>query len=36
MDAVDHQVRLAARPAGLPTASDWEFTEEPVAEPQDG
>jgi NADPH-dependent curcumin reductase len=33
---VNHQVRLAARPAGLPKASDWQFTEEPVAEPGDG
>jgi NADPH-dependent curcumin reductase len=33
---VNHQVRLAARPLGLPTASDWQFTEEPVAEPGNG
>ena len=32
----NHQVRLAARPQGLPKASDWQFTEEPVAEPADG
>jgi NADPH-dependent curcumin reductase len=36
MDAVNHQVRLAARPVGLPTDSDWDHTEEPVAEPGDG
>ena len=36
MDAVNHQVRLAARPVGLPEPSDWSFTEEPVAEPGDG
>ena len=33
---VNHQVRLAARPSGLPVASDWQFTEEPVAEPAEG
>ncbi len=33
---VNHQVRLAARPVGLPTAADWQFTEEAVAEPADG
>ncbi|MED5620164.1 NADP-dependent oxidoreductase [Ideonella sp. BN130291] len=31
-----HQVRLAARPVGLPTPANWQFTEEPVAEPEDG
>jgi NADPH-dependent curcumin reductase len=36
LDAVNHQVRLAARPVGLPKASDWEFTEEPVGEPGEG
>ena len=36
MDAVNHQVRLAARPVGLPEPSDWSFTEEPVGEPGDG
>jgi NADPH-dependent curcumin reductase CurA len=29
----NHQVRLAARPVGLPKSSDWQFTEEPVAAP---
>jgi NADPH-dependent curcumin reductase len=32
----NHQVRLAARPVGLPKASDWQFTEEPVVPPADG
>ncbi len=33
---VNHQVRLAARPTGLPTPEVWEHTTEPVAEPADG
>jgi NADPH-dependent curcumin reductase len=33
---VNHQVRLAARPAGLPKPSDWQHSSEPVAEPADG
>ena len=33
---VNHQVRLASRPVGLPTAANWQLTEEPVAEPPDG
>jgi hypothetical protein len=33
---VNHQLRLAARPEGLPKPSDWEFTEETVGEPQEG
>ncbi len=36
MDLVNHQFRLAARPVGLPKPSDWDYTEEPVAEPGDG
>ena len=32
----NHQVRLAARPVGLPKRSDWQFTEAPVPEPGDG
>ena len=28
----NHQVRLVARPNGMPVASDWQFTEEPVVE----
>ena len=33
MHAVNHQFRLAARPVGLPKDSDWQLTEEPVADP---
>jgi NADPH-dependent curcumin reductase CurA len=33
---VNHQVRLAARPVGLPKRSDWQFTEAPAPEPRDG
>jgi NADPH-dependent curcumin reductase len=33
---VNHQVRLAARPTGLPTEANWQFSEEPVAEPAEG
>ena len=33
---VNHQVRLAARPVGLPQASDWQHTTEAVAEPAEG
>jgi hypothetical protein len=36
MDAVNHQIRLAARPVGLPKPSDWAHTEEPVPEPGEG
>jgi NADPH-dependent curcumin reductase CurA len=36
MSAVNHQFRLAARPIGLPKRSDWNLTEEPVAEPGEG
>jgi hypothetical protein len=36
MDAVNRQVRLAARPAGLPKPSDWDHTQERVGEPEDG
>jgi NADPH-dependent curcumin reductase len=32
----NHQIRLAARPEGLPKLSDWSFTQESVPEPQDG
>jgi NADPH-dependent curcumin reductase len=32
----NHQVRLAARPEGLPKKSDWSFTQEPVHAPQEG
>jgi hypothetical protein len=30
---VNHQVRLAARPKGLPQAGDWQFTQEALPEP---
>ncbi len=33
---VNHQCRLAARPVGSPKASDWQFTEEAVADPGPG
>lgn len=33
---VNHQVRLAARPVGLPTAANWEHTQEAVADPGPG
>ncbi len=36
MAQTNRQHRLAARPAGLPKASDWNFTTEPVAQPADG
>ncbi|MDE2628109.1 MAG: NADP-dependent oxidoreductase [Burkholderiales bacterium] len=32
----NHQIRLKARPSGLPKRDDWSFTTEPVAEPGDG
>ena len=36
MSATNHQVRLAARPTGLPTRDQWRFTEEPVPVPGEG
>jgi NADPH-dependent curcumin reductase CurA len=33
---INHQIRLAARPVGLPKRSDWSFTEEPVPEAAEG
>ena len=33
---VNHQVRLASRPVGLPTRANWRFTEEAVVEPGPG
>ncbi len=36
MSSTNRQVRLAARPVGLPKASDWEITEEPVPTPGPG
>ena len=32
----NHQIRLAARPVGLPTAANWQATEEPVSDPAEG
>ena len=32
----NHQIRLKARPSGLPTRDGWDFTTEPVAEPAEG
>jgi NADPH-dependent curcumin reductase CurA len=34
--AVNHQIKLAARPVGLPKESDWERAEAPVPEPGPG
>ena len=36
MNQLNHQIRLAARPSGLPKASDWELTTEPVPVPGPG
>ncbi|MDP9142183.1 MAG: NADP-dependent oxidoreductase [Pseudomonadota bacterium] len=36
MTTINHQIRLAARPVGLPKDSDWQRTEEPVPEPAEG
>src|SRR5947209_12898725 len=36
MNLINHQFRLAARPAGLPKRSDWNYTEEPVREAGEG
>ena len=36
MSTMNRQVRLADRPSGLPRATDWEFTSEPVPEPGPG
>ena len=33
---VNHQIRLAARPVGLPTDANWSHTTEAVAEPGEG
>jgi NADPH-dependent curcumin reductase CurA len=33
---INHQIRLAARPSGIPKPSDWELTTEPVPEPAPG
>ena len=36
MEPVNHQLRLAARPTGMPTGSHWELTTEPVPAPDEG
>jgi NADPH-dependent curcumin reductase len=36
MSSTSTQVRLAARPNGLPKPSDWEFVQEPLPSPADG
>jgi NADPH-dependent curcumin reductase CurA len=36
MSSINHQVRLAARPSGLPQASDWELTTGTVPAPGPG
>ena len=36
MTEVNHQIRLAARPVGLPKESDWERTTSPVPSPGPG
>jgi hypothetical protein len=36
MSQTNHQVRLAARPSGLPRATDWSLTEEEVPAPGPG
>jgi NADPH-dependent curcumin reductase CurA len=36
MSTMNHQVRLAARPVGLPRATDWSVTSEPVPDPGPG
>lgn len=36
MNLTNHQFRLAARPIGLPKASDWNYVAEPVSDPGPG
>src|SRR5271165_3746440 len=36
MSSTNHQVRLAARPSGLPDSSDWDFAAQPVPTPGPG
>jgi NADPH-dependent curcumin reductase CurA len=36
METTNRQIRLAARPSGLPKPSDWDQTTEPVRDPGDG
>ena len=35
-DIINHQVRLAGHPSGLPKPSDWEFSEAPLPALEDG
>ncbi len=35
VNLVNHQIRLAARPVGMPKTSDWSHTTEAAAEPAD-
>ncbi len=34
--SINHQIRLASRPNGLPTRDNWSFTTAPVVEPDEG
>jgi NADPH-dependent curcumin reductase CurA len=36
MSVINHQIRLAARPSGLPRATDWSLTTEEVPDPRPG
>ena len=36
MSVTNRQIRLAARPSGLPDDSHWNLTEEPLPDPQEG
>src|SRR5260370_42168370 len=36
MNLTNHQFRLAARPVGMSKRSDWNYTEEPVKDPDPG
>ena len=36
MNSINHQIRLAARPVGVPSPSDWELTTEQVPVPDPG
>ena len=36
MPLTNRQLRLAARPVGVPKKTDWSYTEEPVGDPTDG
>ena len=36
MSPANHQIRLAARPSGLPRPTDWSLTTEEVPDPAEG